>query len=175
MPTKPLSAGNGRISGRQEAVALLLAGGAKEKDAARQAGVGERTIRTWKADPAFRYRMSELRATLIEQGLHSLAEGLTEAVTQLRGLLCSENEAIALAAAKTMLDAVLKLQQQTASEKAEPALPPPVPDEELLKGLRLLCESMENSPQPAGGIACSGGMGKPPCRKWMTKNFWFFR
>lgn len=104
MTERPGTAPIGRLSARQEAVALLLSAGATLEEAARRSKVGSRTIRTWQHDePGFRRRVAELRSTLTERTLGLLADASADAVVTLRKLLGSAAEATKLKAADAIL------------------------------------------------------------------------
>jgi hypothetical protein len=94
---------NGRRKG-EDTLLLALASGQTVRDAARAAGVGERTAaRRW-ADPAFRRRVTRLRAELVERATGQLADGMAEAVATLRRLLTAEGESVRLGAARSILE-----------------------------------------------------------------------
>ena len=94
-----------------------MASGQTLRDAARAAGVGERTAtRRW-ADPAFRLRVSELRGEMVGQALGRMADGMTEAADVLRGLLAAENEVVRLGAARSLLTLCVKLRESVELEK----------------------------------------------------------
>ena len=92
---------NGRRKG-EDALLLALAGGQTVRDAARAAGVGERTAtRRW-ADAGFRRRVARLRAELVERAAGQLADGMAEAAATLRRLLTAEAESVRLGAARSI-------------------------------------------------------------------------
>ena len=64
---------------RQEAVAVLMASGATAAAAAKRAGVGERTVKTWMAGQALPARIDQLRGELTSQALGVLIRGMTGA------------------------------------------------------------------------------------------------
>ena len=101
---------NGRRKG-DAALVLALAGGQTVRDAARTAGVGERTAtRRW-ADPEFRHRVAGLRAEMVAQAAGQLADGMGEAVATLRRLLAADAESVRLAAARSILEIGNKLRE----------------------------------------------------------------
>jgi hypothetical protein len=57
----------GRLAARHIALAERLLLGATTKTAAEHLGVSERTVRRWRADPAFQRRMSEMAAEAVEE------------------------------------------------------------------------------------------------------------
>src|SRR5262245_47762468 len=76
------------LTPKQDAVALLLAAGRSIAQAAKEAGVGERTIQSWNASiPAFRARVAELRAEIAARAVGRLAGALDAAIDTLAGLL----------------------------------------------------------------------------------------
>ncbi len=92
-----------------EALALAIAGGRTLRDAARAAGVSERTAaRRW-ADKDFRLRVSELREEMTRCALGRLADGMGEAADTLRGLLSAETDGVKLAAARAILQLGVEL------------------------------------------------------------------
>ena len=76
----------GRRKGDSGLVAAL-AGGATVRDAARSAGVSERTAHRRLEDAAFARRVSEARAELIARTVGTLADASTGDGTTLRDLL----------------------------------------------------------------------------------------
>jgi hypothetical protein len=101
---------NGRRKG-DAALVLALAGGQTVRDAARTAGVGERTAtRRW-ADPEFRQRVTCLRAEMVAQAAGQLADGMAEAATTLRRLLTAEAESVRLSAARSILEIGTRLRE----------------------------------------------------------------
>jgi hypothetical protein len=101
---------NGRHKG-DAALVLALAGGQTVRDAARTAGIGERTAtRRW-ADPAFRQRVVCLRAEMVAQAAGQLADGMAEAAATLRRLLTAEAESVRLGAARSILEIGTKLRE----------------------------------------------------------------
>ena len=106
---KPQTAPNGSqsegLSPRQEAAALALATGATIQKAAKKAGCGARTIRTWLAEQLpFRRRVADLRGQLTERTLGLLAAATADAVMTLR-VLCrkGKTESARLRAADSLL------------------------------------------------------------------------
>src|SRR5262245_50708566 len=90
---------------RQEAVALLLAGGSSVRAAARRARVGERTIHRWlREDQAFRDLVFTSRNRLFERALARLSQLGGKAARVLGKLLDDEDARVRLQAAKTILD-----------------------------------------------------------------------
>jgi predicted transcriptional regulator len=107
----PETAGNGRetdtdLSPVQEEAALALAAGLHVYEAARKAGCGERTIRTWlRNDPPFAARVRELRAARTSQTMGMLVACSGEAIeTIYRIMKHGSTETIRLRAAEDITD-----------------------------------------------------------------------
>lgn len=100
---------NGR---RREAVALCLASGCTVRDAAREAGCGERTLHRWLAeDPAFRQRVEALRSQLFSLAVGKLSRLAGRAADTLSELLTAKNESVRLQTAKAILECGPKLRE----------------------------------------------------------------
>jgi hypothetical protein len=99
----PTMAENGRWKG-DTALVLALAAGRTARAAARDAGLGERTVTRRLADSDFRRRVFELRAEMVRRALGKLAEGMAEAADTLRRLLRAESESVRLGAARSILE-----------------------------------------------------------------------
>jgi hypothetical protein len=112
---------NGRRKG-ETALLLALAGGQTVRDAARAAGIGERTAGRRLADPAFRLRVSAARAEMVAQALGRLAGAMTEAADTLRQLLGAEAESVRLSAARTILELGNRLRESVELEERLAAL-----------------------------------------------------
>lgn len=123
---KPETAPNGPLAGeltpKQERAALAVARGLTNAEAAKQAGCGERTLKTWKGIPAFRERVAEIRAEMTARALGRLTEGLDFAVTALRKMLTAKSEQSRMSAIRTLFDVTLKLKEQTELEDRMAAL-----------------------------------------------------
>jgi hypothetical protein len=112
---------NGRRKG--DAVLLLaLAGGQTVRDAARAAGIGERTASRRLVDPDFRQRVGELRADMVQQALGKMADGMAEAADTLRQLLHAKSESVRLGAARSLLELGVKLRESVELETRIAAL-----------------------------------------------------
>ena len=109
----PESAGNCRLSAKQERVAVLLATGSTQTEAGRQAKVSERTIRSWLHDlPEFAQRISEIRDALTSAVLGRLIDGQQAAALKLHSLvLRGEKESIQLRAAVAVITLAQQLRQ----------------------------------------------------------------
>ena len=86
------------------ALVLALAGGHTVRDAARLAGVGERTASRRVADATFRRWVVNLRSDMVARGAGHLADGMAEAAATMRSLLKSPTETVRLAAARAVLE-----------------------------------------------------------------------
>jgi hypothetical protein len=103
-------------------LALALATGHTLCDAARCAGVGERTAaRRW-ADPAFRRRVGELRGEMAGRALGKMADGMADAADGLRRLLAAESESVRLGACRALLELGTKLRKSVELEARLAAL-----------------------------------------------------
>jgi hypothetical protein len=112
------------LTPKQERVALLIASGHKQSDAARSAGVGERTVKTWAAEvPAFARRVNELRAHMTDAALGRLTDGMTTAADTL-GYLArrGKSESVRLSASKALIELCCRLRETTELERRLAAL-----------------------------------------------------
>jgi transposase-like protein len=102
---RPISAFNGPVlTPKQEAVALAMASGLSLQDTARQAGVGETTVKRWLRGPALVQRIRELRRELTDRAAGRLADAMTTAVNTLVDLCVNgETETTRLKAADSLL------------------------------------------------------------------------
>jgi len=108
----------GRQNRKGDAALLLgLAGGQTVRDAARQAGIGERTATRRAADADFRRRVAELRGEMTARAVGRLVEGMTAAADKLRQLVDAADERVALAAAKELLAAAVRIREATEIEE----------------------------------------------------------
>jgi HEAT repeat protein len=101
---------NGRRKG-EAALLVALAAGHTVRDAARLAGIGERTATRRMADPDFRRRLMEARSGMIQRALGKLADGSTKAVDTLRKLLKAKGENVRLGAARAILEFGSKMRE----------------------------------------------------------------
>ncbi len=97
--------------GRMTLFAILVASGKSVAAAGRIAGVSRATGYRWAKQPNFRKRVQGIRHEAISQAAGSLSDSTVEASKTLRRLLRSNNEGIALAAARTILQASLKVRE----------------------------------------------------------------
>lgn len=111
------------LTPKQEAVALLLAGGRTLAEAADESGTGQRTISTWLAAlPAFRERVQALRGELTASAAGRLAGAMSAAVDTLRALLDGESETVRCSAARAILDVGVRVREQVELEQRLAAL-----------------------------------------------------
>jgi len=96
-------------SEKKVALALALASGLSIAAAAQQAGVSESTVRRRLARPAFRRLVARLRGQMLEAALGRMAENMTRAADKVARLIDSDNEAVALRAARTLMSLGLRL------------------------------------------------------------------
>jgi hypothetical protein len=101
---------------RDAALLLALASGQTIRDAARLAGVGERTATRRMADPAYRHRVADLRAGMVERALGKMADGMADAADTLRRLLGADGESVQLGAARSLLELGVKLRESVELE-----------------------------------------------------------
>lgn len=113
----PKPAADGPDDGKQRrlskaAVALALASGRTVKQAAAEAGVGQRTIFRWLRSPSFNRRVARYRAELVKTAAGQLADTLTKAIGTLRHLLADDSPTIRLRAADLLLSHAVKVGDQ---------------------------------------------------------------
>jgi len=84
--------------------ALAIAGGASIVDAAKEAGVSERTAYRWAGDAATKAKVTAARDELFSRAVSVLAGTATEAAETLKRLLGSKSEKIQLQAARLALE-----------------------------------------------------------------------
>ena len=108
---------NGRRKG-DAALLLALASGETVREAARLAGIGERTATRRLADADFRRHIAELRGEMVSRAVGRLADGSTEAVAALRKLLdAGTPPAVRLGAARAILELGTKLRESVELEQ----------------------------------------------------------
>jgi hypothetical protein len=108
-------------SGRKNADAALiaaLAAGMTGAEAARAAGVSERTVDRRLSDPTFRARVSEAQAAALGRAISQLGAGATRAATTLLDLLDSaSSETVKLSAAVKILELAGRLRMDIQVEQ----------------------------------------------------------
>lgn len=99
---------------QDELLASALACGHTLTDAARQAGISERTARRRKADPEFSERVRELRRGFTEKAFATVERSATAAAVTLAELCRkSSSEKIKLGAAKCLLELAFRFREHT--------------------------------------------------------------
>jgi len=114
-PTGDLWAGD-------DALVAALAAGSTVPDAAKRANMSERTARRRLDDPAFRRRVSEARGELYSAAMGRLAAVATKAADTLEKLLTSTRDAVALGAARSILELGQRLRESVELEQRIAAL-----------------------------------------------------
>jgi hypothetical protein len=87
-----------------EVLIAALAGGKPVAQAAKLAGVSERTVYRRLADSLWRRRVAAARTEMLARAVGVLAEGTAAAAATLRLLLRSDSPSVQLAAARAILD-----------------------------------------------------------------------
>ncbi len=103
-------AGSGRKNGDTTLV-LALAAGTTVKDAAAQAGMGERTVYRRLENVEFQQRVTAARSEMVSRAVGLLADAATDAVSTMRGLLSAESESVRLGAARGILELGTRLRE----------------------------------------------------------------
>jgi hypothetical protein len=111
----------GRRKG-EDALLVALAGGRTVREAARAAGIGERTARRRLAEPGFARRVAALQAQMIEQALGRSVKSMSAAADTLRKLLRAQSESVRLGAARALLELPVKLRDSVELEQRLAAL-----------------------------------------------------
>jgi hypothetical protein len=106
-----------------DALLLALACGATIENAARKAGVSERTVRRRLADPAFKRRLDGIRGDMVQRSMGMLTAAAMEAVKTLVALQDRDQPAAArLGAARAILEYGAKLREEADLTKRVEAL-----------------------------------------------------
>ena len=103
---------NDTPAGEDELI-LALAAGATVREAAEQAGVGERTAHRRLADADFRRAVSEARGRMFDAARGRLAGLASKAAETLQRLMESDKPTVALAAAKAVSELGPRLREST--------------------------------------------------------------
>jgi hypothetical protein len=140
----------GDRSSADDLLAAALAAGQEVAEAARAAGVSERTAYRRLAEPEFKRHVGELRGAMVSQALGRLSDAMTAAADRLRKLVDSADEKVALGAAKAVLELTPRLRE---AEELQGQL-----DElrQLVEGLR-----GGNGNAPPASREAAGGGGPP--------------
>ena len=101
------------MAGMQGADALIvaLAAGTPVAEAARSAGVSERTAWRRLAEPAVQRQIRDLRTAMLDRDVGRLADATTAAVDTLVRNLGAESEGVQVRAAVALLDQAVKLRE----------------------------------------------------------------
>jgi hypothetical protein len=117
-----IMARNGRRSA-DEQLLMALACGVTVENAARQAGISPATAYRRLSNPAFRKRLTTLRADMVSRTAGTLTAAATEAVRTLLDLLKnSASPAVRLGAARSVLELGLKVREVAEMEERLAAL-----------------------------------------------------
>jgi hypothetical protein len=92
-----------------DVLAAAVAAGKLLAEAARDAGVSERTVRRRLTEPDFRARVAEIRAGMIDVAAGRMSDMLAEAADALRQLLQSRSEGTRLTAIGKAFELALRL------------------------------------------------------------------
>jgi hypothetical protein len=106
----------GRKNG-DAALVVALAGGATVQEAARAAGVSERTVYRRLEDGTFRHAVAEARSGLIGRAAGVLARVCAAAAMTLADLLEAESETVRLGACRSILELGVKLRESEELER----------------------------------------------------------
>ena len=116
-------AGGELTTKQRRAIACLLAS-ASVLDAAKAAGIGERTLHTWLHEPAFRAALASEEARAIDTAARQLVSLAGAAVDTLKDIMTGDEShpAHKLRAAEAVLANLLKLRELAALEERVTAL-----------------------------------------------------
>lgn len=112
-------------------IAVALAAGKSVAEAATAGGVSDRTVYRRLTDPAFKARVAELRAGMVDAAAGRLSEAMAGAALVLRNLMVTgAEEAVRLRAAAKLIELGLRVRDQVEIEARvraleEKALVPP--------------------------------------------------
>jgi hypothetical protein len=105
---------------QDDVLALALARGATRQEAARVAGLSERTVYVRLGDPKFRLRVAEFRRAMIDGAIGKLATIAEKAADVLGQLLEEESPSTRLRSAQAILDQLTRLREHVElSERVE--------------------------------------------------------
>ena len=99
----------GRLSGKKLAFLEALLVSTSVRDAAKQAGVAERTATRWLADPLFSATLVAAKQEAFNEALDLLRVGAKAAITTLAASMRSDNPHVRLRAASLWLTAAVEL------------------------------------------------------------------
>ena len=95
----------------EPATSIALASGSTIVEAAKHAGISERTVRRRLGDPDCRMEISHLRSKLLDAAVGRLVAATTQAAETMQSLLEADSEHVRLGAAKGILEFGLSLQE----------------------------------------------------------------
>jgi thioredoxin-like negative regulator of GroEL len=101
----------GNRRNRDDVLLLALAAGRSAVEAAQVAGVSESTVARRLQDPAFRQKLRDLRARVIDEAAGLLAAGAARAAQVLIDLLADPDARIRLGTATALLDRAAKYRE----------------------------------------------------------------
>jgi len=107
---------DGDVFHGDDALFQALLNGATVKCAAHSSGMSERTVFRRMADPAFKQRLENARELVLDSILARLIDAAGDSVDTLWHLLDDEEPSVRLSAARSLLDALVKV--KNASPKA---------------------------------------------------------
>jgi len=96
---------------------FALASGANVAQAARKSGCSAKTVFRRLKDDAFRHEVARARGQILSRATAMLVRSSTSAVRTLRGLLKDGDAGVRRAAAKTMLDSLVRMSEQADVEE----------------------------------------------------------
>lgn len=110
-------------AGRDAIAAAVLAAGSTREAAAKASGLSARTISRRLAEPGFQAVVADLRAQALDRASGILADSATLAARTLRDLLePTAQDTVRLAAARGILDAILRIRECVEFERRLSAL-----------------------------------------------------
>lgn len=113
-----------------DALLLALSRGCTVAEAAAESGVSVRTAWRRLTEPEFRRRVEETRRALVQQAARRLADRMSQATDCLAVLMASNNDSIALGAAKAVLEFGLRTHETQALDERLTAIEEALADRE---------------------------------------------
>lgn len=115
--------GEYRRSGKRTTALAALAAGARYREAAKQAGCAESTLRRWLGDAAFRAALDAAQGELVESAVSKLSASATEAAEELARLAThAVDERTRVRASIAVLEVGQRLREGTLIEQRLAAL-----------------------------------------------------
>jgi hypothetical protein len=140
--------------------AQSLANGARVPEAAQIAGVCERTVYRWLANPKFRRQVARLQQAMARQTASRFAEGMTDAAGALRQLLQEPDPDIRLRAARALVELGSRLRdsvelesRRSSSSAGSASRPKHLP---VSPSMRSMCDPAQSASQPRPRTAAIG-------------------